>query len=176
MTGEFNDLSTNNIGVSFSNNTNNTALSDELSASSNYVKQMGTAYSAGKWAKKILVVTGITLTVSAAAILGGNYIKNVFIGDVPVLADDHVFKLEENIFNYSFAITENKNNYPVMFRVYEDVRKPLFTLDCSISQSYEGTVEIDDIQKNYKYEIFFTNRLDYRRTLVKGNVSDVLEE
>ena len=84
MNGEFNDLTTYNTATTFSPNTNNIATSDELSADPNYVRKMGTAYSAGKWVKRVVVITGITLTISAAAILGGNYITNVYIGKVPV--------------------------------------------------------------------------------------------
>lgn len=175
MTGEFNNLATNNTATTFSSATNNTATSDELSATDNYVRKMGTAYSAGKWTNRIIKVTGITLTISAAAILGGNVVTNAFIGKAPVVASDYVFKLEQYSIYYKFAIESNDNNYPVTFRLYEDTNKPIFTLDCSQIYGYEGYVDLAQSYEKIIYEIYFTNRLDYKRTLLQG-VLTYLEE
>ena len=169
MTGEFNDLTTNNTATSFSNTTNNLALSDELSADANYVRKMGTAYSAGKWAKRIVVITGITMTVSAAAILGGNVITNVYVGKAPTIASGYVFKMDEYSIHYDFAIESNANNYPVTFRLYNE-NESIFTLDCSTVQGYTGYIDLAESLDKVIYEIYFTNRLDYKRTLLKGSL------
>ena len=140
MNGEFNDLTTYNTATTFSPNTNNIVTSDELSADPNYVRKMGTAYSAGKWVKRVVVITGITLTISAAAILGGNYITNVYIGKVPVLAIGTVFELEQDSLKYQFTLESNANNYPVTFKVYDD-KTTVFTMDCTEVKEYIGSVD-----------------------------------
>lgn len=170
MQGEFNDLTTNNTATTFTNMTNNLSLSDELTASENYVRKMGTAYSAGKWAKRIVIATGITLTVSAAAILGGNMITNVYVGNAPAIASGYIFKMDKNSIYYEFAIESNPNNYPVTFRLYDD-KTPIFTLDCSSPIGYTGYVDMVESLDKAIYEIYFTNRLDYKRTLLKGSIS-----
>lgn len=170
MNGEFNDLTTYNTATTFSPNTNNIATSDELSADPNYVRKMGTAYSAGKWVKRVVVITGITLTISAAAILGGNYITNVYIGKVPVLATGTVFELEQDSLKYQFTLESNANNYPVTFKVYDD-KTTVFTMDCTEVKEYIGSVDSLGYGKDITYEIYFTNRLDYRKSLIKRTLT-----
>ncbi len=171
MTGEFNDLTTNNIATTFTNTPNNIATSDELSADPNYVRKMGTAYSAGKWVKRAVLITGLTLTISASAILGGNYIKNVYIGAVPSLATGHVFELDGNTLKYQFTIESNQNNYPVTFKVYEKNNGVVFILDCSSIKEYVGSVEQLKYNTTYTYDVYFTNRLDYRKSLIQGTIT-----
>ena len=170
MNGEFNDLTTYNTATTFSPNTNNIVTSDELSADPNYVRKMGTAYSAGKWVKRVVVITGITLTISAAAILGGNYITNVYIGKVPVLAIGTVFELEQDSLKYQFTLESNANNYPVTFKVYDD-KTTVFTMDCTEIKEYIGSVDSLGYGKDITYEIYFTNRKKKKKSLIKRTLT-----
>ncbi len=171
MEGEFNNLSTDNLATNFTNSPNNLELSDELAADPIYTRKMGTAYSAGKWAKRAVVITGITLTVTATAILGGNVIRNAYVNNPPKLVDGYQFVItEDNTLDYQFTIADNQNNYAVKFIVYQKSNERLFYLDCSTPQEYRGTIEELPINKHITYQIYFTNRFDYQKNLIAKTI------
>lgn len=171
MEGEFNNLTTNNIATTFNNRPNNIQTSDELTADPIYTRKMGTAYSAGKWAKRVVVAVGLTLTLTAAAMLTGSVLNNAYVVDPPSLGSVATFYLEkDNSLSYAFTISKNIQHYPITFTVYEDKDEPLLTLDCTNEGDYQGKVENLGYGKTITYDIYFTNNIDYRRSLRKGTI------
>ena len=176
MQGEFNDISTNNIKTTFNNTPNNIQLSDELTADPVYTRKMGTAYSIGKWSKRVLVAAGFTVTVTAAAVLSGGLGKNVFVSNPPVAeAVSFDFAKEESKLYYSFTIKENKKNYPITLSVSIKDEKPFYTLDCSLPGEYKGEVEGFEVGHYYIYNLSFSNKLDYKGSLTKGTIDTYKE-
>jgi hypothetical protein len=168
MDEELNDLSTDNLATTFSNDTDNTATSDELEASENYVNKMGTGYSIGKAIAKAVVITGVTVTAGAGgyAILSNSMVSN------PATIADASFTYESDVdtLHYSFTITNSKE-YPATFSLYHDSdRQVLFTLDVTKSDTYQGDITRLGYDRKIIYEVSYKAN-DYTGTLYKGNVT-----
>ena len=162
MNGEFNDLTYNNTKVTFTNATNNTELSDELSAALMYQDKMGTQYSKRKRASRIVTATGIAILVTAASIASRTLISNAFILNPPK-AKMEVCEVVDNQFHYSFTIT-NKGEYKIYYSISVDNVEKL-KKDCSTPSTYEGY--FSDIEEGQKglFLIEFTNSVDYKKTI-----------
>ena len=162
MNGEFNDLTYNNTKVTFTNATNNTELSDELSAALMYQDKMGTQYSKRKRASRLVTATGIAILVTAASIASRTLISNAFILNPPK-AKMEVCEVVDNQFHYSFTIT-NKGEYKIYYSISVDNVEKL-KKDCSTPSTYEGY--FSDIEEGQKglFLIEFTNSVDYKKTI-----------
>ena len=79
MANEINDLTYNNVNITFTGQTNNIATSDEVTASPIYQDKMGTVYSRSKSVTRAFNFAGISLILTAAAIKTGSLISNVYI-------------------------------------------------------------------------------------------------
>lgn len=176
MQGEINNIQTDNIKTTFTNNTNNIQTSDELQADPVYVRKMGTAYSIGKWTKRITVAVGFTITVTAAAVMGGLG-KNAFVPDPPKAEGiNFEYSKDLNTLSYYFNIKENKRNYPITFSVtIEGEKNPYYTLDCTQIGEYKGVVGDFEIGHFYVYSLSYSNRVDYTNTLSKGKINTYRE-
>lgn len=176
MQAEINKVDTDNIKIEFSNNPNNLQLSDELEADPVYVRKMGTAYSIGKWTKRITVAVGFTITVTAAAVMGGLG-KNVFVPDPPKVQDiAHEFSKADNLLTYRFNVTENKRSYSLIFSItIKGEKNPYYTLDCSQIGEYKGEVGDFEVGHLYVYSLVYSNRLDYKNALFKGEIDTYRE-
>ena len=162
MNGEFNDLTYNNTKVTFTNATNNTELSDELSAALMYQDKMGTQYSKRKRASRLVTATGIAILVTAASIASRTLISNAFILNPPKVKME-VCEIVDNQFHYSFTIT-NKGEYKIYYSISVDNVEKL-KKDCSTPSTYEGY--FSDIEEGQKglFLIEFTNSVDYKKTI-----------
>ena len=164
MEGEFNELKYNNTNITFTQDINNTATSDELSAPLMYQDKMGTEYSKRKRVGKVIGVTGIVLITTAAAIKVGGLLSNGFVIDPPTVTDT-VYVVMHNEFSYKFHIT-NERNYEVIY--YIDVNgKHIVKEMCTEELTYEGTFSEFQEGDTCEFYITFTNRFDYRRTIEK---------
>ena len=164
MEGEFNDLKYNNLNITFSNTTNNTATSDELTAALMYQDKMGTEYSKKKKLKKIVGLTGITILTAAAAIKTGGYISNGFVTDPPTIQNS-AFTVVDGEFRFSFEV-ENNRHYKVIY--YIDVNKEnIVSEDCTEAKLYEGTFSEFEKGDECVFYITFSNNFDYKRTIEK---------
>lgn len=162
MDGEFNNLNYNNTNITFSNTTNNIAISDETSADPVYVRQMGTNYSRGKKVSRVVLVTGIALTFTALAISGGTVIRNIFVPNPPTVSNTNIV-LDAGELSYSFTIT-NKLKYKTTYQLDingENVLKE----ECVEPKEYSGTYSPIEAGSRCKFYITFTNSLDYYKTI-----------
>lgn len=174
MNGEFNDLTTNNVNVTFNSKPNNTQQSDELTADPNYVRKMGTAYSIGKRVKTSVIVLSSSLIVAGGAlsIMANTSFHNAYIGTLPTLSEfrvTHGLNLE-----YYFEI-ENKGSLKVYFDVYI-VDELKSSIDCSETNTYSGTIEGLPLGKEINYSVYCTNNIDYKKTLTSGSYIAVEQE
>ena len=164
MEGEFNDLKYNNTNITFSQEVNNTATSDELTAALMYQDKMGTEYSKHKKVGKIIGVTGIVIITTAAAIRIGGILSNGFILDPPIVTE-HDYIVKENDFKYRFSIS-NVRKYEVVY--YIDVNgEHIVKEECSEEKIYEGTFTEFKEGDACEFYISFTNNFDYRRVIEK---------
>ena len=138
---------------------------------------MGTAYSAGQWSKRTLVTVGFVVTMTAAAIMSGSVVKNIFITNPPTVKEVIINYVNEDYkLHYSFLVEKNVKNYPITFSVYIDsAKEPFYSIDCSQVNTYEGYVDGFSDGHGYKYTLSFTNRLDYVGTIKKGNIDTYRE-
>ncbi len=112
---------------------------------------------------KATKVVGIALTITAAALLTGTVISNVFLGKLPKL-DNLEYVVEGNTVNYEFDIV-NKGRMYVTLEVYDENKNNVFTLDVTEENSYQGTVDELLYDTNYVFKIVSTNRFDYKKNL-----------
>lgn len=169
MDQEFNNLDTSNIETTFTNNTNNLATSDELQVDPIYVRQMRNSYAASKRGKRVITIAGISLILTATAILSGNIISNVFIVNPPTIEESNLLIVENtDTLSYDFTLT-NKGNYKITF-VVSIGKETVFTLDCSVTDTYTGEVKDLGLDKKVHYDISFTNRFDYKKSILNGNL------
>ncbi len=169
MDQEFNDLSTTNIKTTFTNNANNLATSDELQVDPIYVRKMRNSYAASKRGQKVITITGISLLLTATAILSGNIISNVFIVNPPTIVESNMLILENtDTFSFDFTLT-NKGNYKVTFKVTVD-KETIYTLDCTVPDTYTGEIPDIGFDKKIHYDVSFTNRFDYKKSILNGNL------
>ena len=170
MNGEFNDLSTNNVNVTFNSKPNNTQLSDELEADPIYTRKMGTAYSINKRVRTSIIVLSSTLIIAGGAlsIMNNFSFHNAYIGSLPTLTNLSI-KVDEEVdsLHYSFDIS-NKGALTVYFVVSND-EISLDAINVTETGTYEGTIDNLGYEISYEYEIFCTNSIDYRKTLTKGS-------
>ena len=160
MANEINDLVYNNAKITFNVNPDNTALSDEASASPIYQDKMGTAYSRSKSVVRAFNVAGISLILTAAAIKTGSLISNVFILNPPSVSDAS-YNVTGHSFVGQFTIS-NVNKYQINY--YLEINKEIvLTEDCSEEQIYY--VNYDNLHAGDKgvFYIKFTNKVDYSK-------------
>lgn len=171
MEGEFNNLLVNNTPITFTGKTDNTATSDELTASPIYQDKMGTAYSRGKAISKAINFAGISLLLTAAAIKTGSLISNAYILNPPSVSNSS-YVYEGHVFTYNFTIS-NKGEYEITYFLYVNDTEVLKE-DCSNEQEYTGSY--DQINKGDKchFYIEFTNGIDYKKTI--SNYEFIAEE
>ena len=112
---------------------------------------------------KATKVVGIALTITAAALLTGTVISNVFLGKLPKL-DNLEYVVEGNTVNYEFDIV-NKGRMYVTLEVYDEDKNNVFTLDVTEENSYQGTVDELLYDTNYVFKIVSTNKFDYKKNL-----------
>ncbi len=169
MEGEFNNLNINNTNITFNNNPNNIETSDELKAPLMYQDNIqGTNYARKKRTAKMVVLSGITMLVTAASIASGSIISNAFISNPPEITDS-TFKVEEEVFIYNFTVT-NEGKYKIEYFITID-DKTLMKNDCSKPGTYVGQFnENKDLMEENRVAVFqikYTNQFDYSKQLVK---------
>ena len=166
MNEELNTLSYDNTKVTFSNNTNNLALSDELDASLLYQDKMGTNYSRSKMTLRVFNFAGISLILTAAAIKTGSLISNAFILNPPSVSNDTCV-VEGHTLKAEFTISNPKQYkvecYLSVNRNGEDVE--LLREDCTEEKEY--LIEYSELETNDKgkFYIAFTNKVDYVKVI-----------
>ena len=173
MANELNDLSYNNLNISFSPDPNNIATSDELEASAIYQQKMGTNYSRGKNAVRAINFAGISLILTAAAIKTGSLISNVYVLNPPSLSNIS-YQLNEHVFVANFVVS-NPGKYVINYYLsMNDNKEPVFEGDCSESREY--LVSYDGLNQGDKchFYVVFTNSVDYQKTIesYKFNVEE----
>ena len=162
MANEINDLTYNNLNITFDGKVDNTATSDELSASLLYQDKLGTAYSRSKSVVRAFNFAGISLILTAVAIKTGSLIANVFILNPPTVSVE-TCEVVDHVFNYEFTVT-NIGKYQITY--YLKVNdKEVLKEDCSEEKSY--IVTYDKLKKNDvgNFYIEFTNKVDYTQII-----------
>lgn len=164
---EINEISANNYPVSYSENTNNIATSDELSPinqDSSYAKDKR---SSG-------VATSLTIfAISGVAILTGSSLLSSLITD-PEIKD--------------ISITSSTNSVTLNTTIYNpqglDVLASLFENDSLKEEThlsdkgenaYTYTFNDVDFTKTVKLRISFSNRLDYSKTIYEETINKNVE-
>ena len=164
MNEELNNLTYNNTNITFSNNVNNIATSDELTASPIYQDKMGTAYSRSKNIVKAFNFAGISLILTAAAIKTGSLISNVYVLNPPSV-ENQVYQVVNHTFSAEFTIS-NPGKYKITYYLFiNESEEPTLSEDCSEPKEY--LVEYDALNKGDSgtFYIEFTNRVDYKKTI-----------
>lgn len=162
MANEINDLTYNNTNITFDGKVDNTATSDELSASYLYQDKLGTAYSRSKSVVRAFNFAGISLILTAVAIKTGSLIANVFILNPPTVSVE-TCEVVDHVFHYEFTVS-NIGKYQITYFLKinnEEVLKE----DCSEEKSYIVTyykLKKNDVGNFY---IEFTNKVDYRQVI-----------
>ena len=162
MEGEFNNLIVNNTPITFTGKTDNTATSDELTATPLYQDKMGTAYSKCKSVSKVTTLVGISLIMTAAAIKTGSLIANAYVLNPPSISSTN-FICENHVFSYSFKVS-NKQGYAVSYHLLVN-EKEVLNKDCSEEKEYVGTYNELNSGDVCKFYIAFTNKVDYSQTI-----------
>ena len=166
MNEELNNLTFDNIKTTFSNNTNNLALSDELEASPLYQDKMGTNYSRSKMALRVFNFAGISLILTAAAIKTGSLLSNAYVLNPPSISNDSCL-IEGHALKATFTISN-----PRLYKVecYLSIKRnneelELLREDCSEEKEY--LIEYSGLQTNDKghFYIAFTNKVDYVKVI-----------
>lgn len=139
-------------------NTDNLALSDELSAPGVYEVGKETAYARSK------AIKTVTLSVSTLLIAAGGVLEiqsfNPFITGLPEISESS-YVYEDGVLTYGFAIA-NKGNYSILFYVQaEKANEPLYSSDISAPKHYEGIVKDLKIGVSYKGHCKISNGFDY---------------
>ena len=170
MNNEFNDLNTDNTKTTFNNTPNNVEQSDELNAPPVYTIEKETHYAKSKKVSKAIIYTGVSLIFVSLAIYGVRYLTDQFVSNPPK-ANETSFSVGETTdsFSYSFTIT-NKNHYKVFFEVKRN-NEDFYKIEVSDEARYEGTLESVGYNKKIDYEIWFSNRVDYTNTILKGTLT-----
>ena len=170
MDGELNNLSTNNTEVTFTNNTNNLATSDELSADPLYYRQMGTAYSAGKWVKGIVIGVSITLTVSGGVVLANTLFSNSFVKAPSV--ESFVIKANEDPtkLDFSFSIKKNEKKYTILLTLKNYKNESIYSYRAKEVKDYSATITDLTPDTTYNYKIVYTNDIDLVKDIKSGEI------
>ena len=112
---------------------------------------------------KATKVVGITLTITAAALLTGTVVANVYLGKLPKL-ENLEYVVDGNNINYEFDII-NKGRMYITLEVYDEQKNNLFTLDVTKEDKYQGTIDELLYETNYIFKIVSTNKFDYKKNL-----------
>ena len=140
MANELNDLKYNNTPITFTGQTNNTATSDETTATLLYQDKMGTVYSKSKGVVRAFNFAGISLILTAAAIKTGSFISNVFVLNPPTISD-FSYQVVDHTFTASFSVT-NPNKYEVTaYLTINGDDELVLTEDCKEEKEYLITYE-----------------------------------
>ena len=164
MNEELNNLTYNNTNITFSNNANNIATSDELTASPLYQDKLGTAYSRSKSVARAFNFAGISLILTAAAIKTGSLIANAYVLNPPSV-ENHIYQVINHTFSAQFTIS-NPGKYKITYYLFlNDSKEAALTDDCSEAKEY--LVEYDTLNKgdSGRFYIEFTNTVDYKKTI-----------
>ena len=168
MDGELNELYYDNTKITFSTETNNIETSDELTADPIYQNQMGTKYSRSKRnAGKVVVITGLSVVFTAAAITSGSMISNIFIVSPPTISNP-TFSITENGFAYSFSIT-NKFSYKSTYFIKLD-NVVVLQQDCTQAGDYSSIFADLGDAKKLDFYVSFTNPFDYVKTIYNYSI------
>ena len=164
MNEELNNLTYDNTKITFSNNVNNIATSDEITASPIYQDKMGTAYSRSKSVARAFNFAGISLILTAAAIKTGSLISNVYVLNPPSV-ENASYKVINQTFNAEFTIS-NPGKYQITYYLFINENEESVLID-DCSESTEYLVEYDALNKGDRgrFYIEFTNRVDYKKTI-----------
>ena len=164
MSEELNNLTYDNTKITFSNNVNNIATSDELTASPLYQDKLGTAYSRSKNVARAFNFAGISLILTAAAIKTGSLISNVYVLNPPSV-ETQTYQVINHTFKAEFTIS-NPGKYMITYYLFiNESSEAVISEDCSESTEY--LVEYDALSKgdSGRFYIEFTNRVDYKKTI-----------
>ena len=162
MSEYLNDLKYDNTKITFNQNTNNIATSDELTATPLYQDKMGTAYSKSKAVVRAFNMVGISLILTATAIKTGSLISNVFILNPPTISEKS-YLVEDGTFKATFTIS-NSGKYRIDYHLFINDEEVL-NEECSNSETYEVTYShLEDGDSGHFY-IAFSNRVDYQKTI-----------
>lgn len=164
MAHELNDIYFNNCPITFETNTNNTAQSDELSASPLYQDKMGTNYSKSKGVVKAINFAGISLLLTAAAIKTGSLISNAYILNPPSVKEAS-YTVNNLSFKASFVIS-NIEKYKINCYLFiNDNKEAVLKEDCSESKEYNFTYNNLNNGDTGHFYIQFSNGVDYIKTI-----------
>lgn len=162
MANEINDLTYNNVNITFTGQTNNIATSDEVTASPIYQDKMGTVYSRSKSVTRAFNFAGISLILTAAAIKTGSLISNVYILNPPSVKEA-TYKVESSSFIAEFTIS-NLGKYQIYYYLVINEQEVLKE-DCSEEKEYYITYDGLNIGDEGRFYIEFNNRVDYKKTI-----------
>jgi len=162
MENELNTLTFNNADITFSESVDNTATSDELTATPLYQDKMGTAYSKSKVVTRVLNLTGISLILTAAAIKTGSVLANAYVLNPPSISETK-YTVEGSVFEASFKVS-NSAQYEMTYYLYiNDIE--MMVGDCSIEKEYVVTYSELKGKDQCHFYIEFTNGVDYKKTV-----------
>ena len=173
MANELNELTYNNMPITFTGKTDNIATSDETKAPLLYQDKMGTVYSKSKAVRRAFNFAGISLILTAVAIKTGSLISNVYILNPPMVASP-IYTVSNNAFTASFTIS-NSSKYKMTYYLYlNDNKEPTLVDDCTEEKEY--LVSYDGLNQGDTghFYIEFTNSVDYKKTIETYNF--VVEE
>ena len=171
MANELNELTYNNMPITFTGKTDNIATSDETKAPLLYQDKMGTAYSKGKMVIRAFNFAGISLILTAAAIKTGSLISNAYVLNPPSISQAS-YQVENKVFSFSFAVS-NPGEYEVTYYLYiNDIE--VLKENCSESKTYTNSYDKLVIGDKGHFYVQFTNRVDYKKNI--ANYTFTVEE
>lgn len=147
--------------------TDNTALSDELSAG-DFQTKGPTLYARSKRTKKVLSDIGIITTITAAGLLGGSLVSNSFLSSLPSVTSSS-FSATSTSVHYTFSLT-NKGKLKAVLSLKKD-GVALAERDCSLSGDYDGDFLALASGTLYTVAIEATDNVDYRKSILRYDVT-----
>ena len=164
MDGELNNLTYNNTNITFTNNVNNIATSDETTASPLYQDKMGTAYSRSKSVARAFNFVGISLILTAAAIKTGSLIANAYVLNPPSLSNQN-YVLVDHTFKAEFTVSNPMKYKITAYLFINENEEAVIKEDCTEQKEY--LIEYSGLTKgdSGRFYIEFTNTVDYRKTI-----------
>ena len=109
MANELNQLTYNNMPITFTGKTDNIATSDETKAPLLYQDKMGTVYSKSKAVRRAFNFAGISLILTAVAIKTGSLISNVYILNPPTVSETN-YSVSGHTFTAAFAVPSRRRS------------------------------------------------------------------
>ena len=164
MANKLNELTYNNMPITFTGKTDNIATSDETKAPLLYQDKMGTAYSKSKAVNRAINFAGISLILTAVAIKTGSLISNVYILNPPSISET-TYVVEGTTFTASFTVS-NSSKYKMTYYLYlNESEEP--TLVDDFTEEKEYLISYDKLNKGDEghFYIEFTNSVDYKKTI-----------